>query len=228
LVTAVGCSGDEQGSSDTAPSQEASSTSQDPTFRSMPTGDGTIEPGAYRIPSSGWSVADFTLTFPEGWTVQYGHVFARHQDEDDELGFYAVVVDEIYTDACQGEGVPVEVGPRVDDLVAALLQQPGPQASGPLDSTLGARSATRIDVQVPQGLDLQACRLWEDGVEGLQLWYSRPADKYLVLQSGAPASVFILDIDGKRQVFVMQYTTATSNEDLAELQAVLDSIRIEA
>jgi hypothetical protein len=42
----------------------------------------------------------------------------------------------------------------------------------------------------------------------------------------ANASVYILDVDGQRQVF-MAYRPASSDEFLAELQAVLDSIHIE-
>lgn len=42
------------------------------------------------------------------------------------------------------------------------------------------------------------------------------------------ASVHIVDVDGERQVFLTQYRSATSDEDLRELQVVLDSIRIEA
>jgi hypothetical protein len=62
-----------------------------------------VDAGTYRIARSAWSLADFTVTFPEGWTVQSGYVFAAHPDADDELGFYAVVVDEVYADACDGE-----------------------------------------------------------------------------------------------------------------------------
>ena len=192
----------------------------------MPDGDAAIEPGTYAIPSSAWSVADFTVAFPEGWNVQYGHVFNKHQDQDDELGFYAVVVDEIYTDACAAEGVPMEVGPGVDDLVTALLEQPGPEVSEPVDTTLGGHPATRVDLQVPEGFDLEACRLWEDGIDGLQIWYSAPADKYFVLGPDAPASVYVLDVDGERQVFLTGRHVATSDEDVAELQTVIDSIRI--
>jgi len=46
-----------------------------------------------------WHVA---VTFPEGWTVQYGHTYLMHSDADDELGFYVVTVDAIYADACEG------------------------------------------------------------------------------------------------------------------------------
>jgi hypothetical protein len=38
--------------------------------------------------------------------------------------------------------------------------------------------------------------------------------------------VYIVDVDGQRQVFVTQYLSTTSDEDRAELQAILDSIRI--
>ncbi len=190
--------------------------------------NGAIVPGSYLIPSSEWSVADFTVTFPEGWTVQYGHVYAKHQDEDDEFTFYAVVVDEIYTDSCEGDGVPNEMGPEVDDLVAALREQPGLAASAPVETTLGGYPATRIDLQVEPGLDLEACRLAAFDVLALQVWYSAPADKYFVLGPDSPASVYILEVNGERQVFLTQHRLVTSAEDLAELQAVLDSIHIEA
>jgi hypothetical protein len=39
--------------------------------------------------------------------------------------------------------------------------------------------------------------------------------------------VCIVDVDGQRQVFLTQYRSATSDEDLRELQAILDSIHIE-
>ena len=226
----AGCSADDPsggspapGASETAP-VAAPSTSES-TLGSIPAGDAPIEPGTYRIPRSAWSVADFTVTFPEGWVVQYGHVFGSNQDADDEFGFYAVVVDGIWADACAGgnSGDPIEVGPTVDDLAKALLAQPGPTASGPVTTTLGGYPATRIDLTVPEGFDLEPCNA--SGI-GLQIWYSAPADKNFLLTADSSASVFLLDLDGERQVFLSQHGATTSDEDLAELQAVLDSIRI--
>jgi hypothetical protein len=40
-------------------------------------------------------------------------------------------------------------------------------------------------------------------------------------------SICIVDVAGERQVFAVQYPSGTSEEDLAELQQVLDSIRIQ-
>ena len=91
-------------------------------------------------------------------------------------------------------------------------------------TTLGGYPASRIDLTVPEGLDLKACRL--EG-NGLQIWFSHPADDYFVLVPDGTASVYILDVDGQRQVFLTQHRAATSAEDLRELQGVLDSIHIE-
>ena len=185
-----------------------------------------VEPGTYEIQSSAWSVTDFTVTFPEDWTVQYGNVYASNTDEDDEFGFYAVVVDGIYADACDGEtGHVMDVGPSVDDLATALLQQPGPMASGPVETTLGGHPATRIDLTIPEGFDLEACSF---GGIGLQIWYSPPpADQYFVLLADGIASVYIVDVDGQRQVFLTQLRSVTSDDDIAELQSVLDSVQLE-
>lgn len=183
-------------------------------------------PGTYRIPASPWSVTDFTVAFPEGWTSQYGHVYGTNSDEPDELGFYAVVVEEIFTDSCAPEDETTRtVGPGVDDLVTALRQQAGGAAvSQPVRTMLGGLPATRIDLTIPEHVDVSRCRM---APAGLQIWYSEPADKYFVLLRDATASVYVVDVDGERQVFLTQIGSTASASDRAELEAVLDSIRIQ-
>jgi hypothetical protein len=186
-----------------------------------------IDAGTYRIPRSAWSVADFTVTFGEGWTVQYGHVFHRPSDSPYGLEFYAVVPDAIYADGCQGmDGDLMQVGPSVDDFATALLAQPGATKGDPVATTLGGYPATRIDLAVPDGFDLEACSL---GEIGLQIWYSPDADKYFVLLNDNPTSVYIVDVGGQRQVFIAgPVGPSTTSRDARELQSVLDSIRIGA
>jgi hypothetical protein len=188
-----------------------------------------VEQGTYLIPSSKWSIADFTVTFPDGWTVQYGHVYGRNGDQSDEFGFYAVVVDEIFADACRGEGGRTEaVGPEVEDLVTALLRQRGGARKGePVSTTLGGYPATRIELRIPRQVDLDRCQMAEYGFSGLQVWHSAPADKYFVLLPDGVASVYVVDVNGERQVFLAQLGNPRSAADSAELQAVLDSIQIE-
>jgi len=182
-----------------------------------------FEAGTYRIPSSTLSVADVMVTFPEGWTVQHGDIFAKHPDADETLGFNMFLVDAIFADACEGsEGELAEVGPSVDDLATALLQQPGPEASGPVATSLGGYPASRIDLTAPGGFALKKCNLGNV----LQIWFSQP-DDYFVLPADDMASVYIVDVEGQRQVFVTQVGSKASDEDEEELQAIVDSVRIE-
>jgi hypothetical protein len=182
-----------------------------------------IEPGTYRVPRSAWSVVDFTVTFPGGWMVQGGHNYLKHSDTVEELFFQAVVIDEIYADACQGnDGDIAKVGPTADDLAAALLAQRGTKASGPIETTLGGYPAVRIDLTTPNS---KACPSM--GLQSaVQIWHNSPTDDYFVLHADGFASVYILDVDGERQVFLTQYRSAASEEDVRQLQEVIDSIHI--
>ena len=188
----------------------------------MPAGDAAIEPGTYLVPRAAWSAVDFTVTFPEGWSVQYGHLY---YNQDESFAIQPFVVDEIYAHACRGDqGASVEVGPGVDDLATALLEQPGTAKTGPVDTTLGGYPATRIDLRVPRRLQDEDCFLGPG--TGLQLWLS-PPDDYMVLGAADVVSVYVVDVDGQRQVFTAQSPKYASEQDRTELQEVLDSIHIE-
>ncbi len=208
-----------------APQASTPSAAPSAAVGSIPSGDATIEPGTYLVPKSAWSALDFTVTIPEGWTVQYGHVYLKHMDTPDQLGFSAAVVDSIHADACVGSNnpEPVDIGPGVVDLAAALLEQPGPTASGPVDTALGGYPASRIDLTVPNGFDLIA--LQPGGYRPSDL-VQRPRGQALRPVSNSTASVYVVDVEGQRQVFLTEHPDTASDEDLRELQAVLDSIQI--
>ncbi len=219
--------GDATGEPQVPTASETPSPTPGPTMAPFPDRAEPVafEAGTYLMPSSSSSVADFTVTFPEGWMVQYGEWFSKHPHTDGEVGFYAALVDTVFADACagsQGELIDIEVGPSVDDLASALLEQQGPKARGPFETTLSGYPAIRVDLTVPKTLDLKPCNV----PGALQLWLSQP-DDYTVLSPEDDASVYIVDVDGQRQVFFTRTRSATSGEDRRELQAVLDSIRIE-
>ncbi|MFL6204227.1 MAG: hypothetical protein ACJ739_02670 [Acidimicrobiales bacterium] len=209
------------------------------TLPSIPLDEGPpLRAGTYRVSSEGlhdvpgadslvWSIVDYTITIPEGWNGHTGHYLSKHEDGDDELdtvGLYPVLVDEIFADPCPGEaGATVAVGPEVNDLVDALIAQPGPSKSEPVETTIGGLPATRVDLEIPEGADLTSCRL----APGLQIWFSEASDAYFVLMPGYTASIYAVDVDGERQVFLTQHGPEASDEDLRELQSMLDSIRID-
>jgi hypothetical protein len=208
-------------------SEDASApTPVDQPQRSMQTGDGAIEPGTYLIPRAPRSAVDFTVTFPEGWRVFDDYQYTPNLRGTDQPVIEPFAIDKIYADACRGErGAQTKVGPSADDLVNALLAQPGPAKSGPVETTLGGYPATRIDLRVPDRLQSRNCFLGPG--TGVQIWLSRP-NNYLVLDPEGVVSVYVVDVDGERAVFTTQYRPArTSSEDLVEVQQVLDSIRIQ-
>lgn len=220
LLGLAACGGpDQSASADTASHPPAT-----PTDTALPvTDDPTpVDAGTYLMPQDAWAVADYSVTIPDGWSLQYGHIFAKNADQEGELGFYGVVVDEVYDDACHGEGVPVPVGPGTEALVSALQKQRGPRVSPPVQTTFGGHPATRVDLRIPEGMTPN-CRMMG---ENLQVWFSRPAPKYLVLLPGTVTNVYILDLDGERQVFVVMRPEDLPAAERADLQAALDSIRI--
>ncbi len=228
LAALAGCGGGVTGEPIASTPSATSSADSGVAVSPFPSSDEpvAIEPGTYQIPKSAWSVADFTVTFPKGWTVQYGHVYAKHPDADGEVGFYAVTVDEIFADACAGtNGESIEVGPTVHDLAEALVTQSGPRADGPYGDTLGGYPSIHLDLYFPKNLDLKPCNL--EGI-GLQIWYSAPSDKYFVLLRDGIAWLHIVDVDGQRQVFLAQHRSPASPKSMRELSAVLDSIQIES
>jgi hypothetical protein len=238
----AGCDGAADASQEGKPSTSSPVTSSanepaaPPSLLSVPEWDPAdegehvrLESGTYLVPRSAWSVADFSVTLPEGWTVQYGHAFARHHDQPEEFGFYGVVVDKIFSDACAGEGgATTPVKPGVDALVTALVDQAGGAVkTTPVSTSLGGYPATRVDLRIPRRLDLERCQMAEYGFSGLQVWYSEAADKYFVLLPGDVARIYVVDVHGERQVFLAQVADPGADADRAELDGVLDSIRID-
>ena len=84
--------------------------------------------------------------------------------------------------------------------LTALLQQPGPEASGPVTTSVAGYPATRIDLTAPGGFALKKCNLGQCAAESR----FSPPDHYFVLPADDTANVYIVDVHGQRQVFVTQ------------------------
>jgi hypothetical protein len=171
------------------------------------------------------------MTMPDGWEIDPAIPpgVAKNSNSDGEVTFYPVIVDAIYSDPCVGSGGGadelMEVGPSVDDLAQALLEQPHTVVTGPVDTTLGGLPAKRIDLTMSDDPETATCNINLPG--HLQIWHSPPVDKYFVLLGDGTASVYILDVNGERQVFLTQHLDGTPAADLSQMQAIIDSIRID-
>lgn len=182
---------------------------------------GPVEAGTYRLGPSESLVTGVTLTLPEGWATDYGLPYAIKAPAE-EAYFEFSTVDAVSSDPCERPD-GTAVGPSVDDLVQALVEMPGTTATGPVDTTIGGLPAKRVDLTVAEGVDATGC----NAPGGLQIWYSRPSDSYFVVLQDDTASVYILDIDGGRQVFVTQYQSGFPADVATETQAIIDSIEFD-
>lgn len=192
---------------------------------------GPVEAGTYRLPTSAWSVADVTLTMPGGWETDYGAPYAiKSSGPDGAVEFSFMIVDSIFADPCVGSapdegGERMEVGPSVDDLAQALLQQPHTLATGPVDTTIGGLPAKRIDLAMEDDPALATCNTDVPG--NLQIWHSDRSDDWFVLFGDGTASVYIFEVNGERQVLQTQYPAGAKTEDINELQEIVESITID-
>ena len=109
----------------------------------------------------------------------------------------------------------IPVGPSVDDFANALADHPLIDATTPTSVSLGGYSGKYMDLQLPS--DISDCTF------GYYPWHPAP----FAQGPGNRWHLWILDVEGVRVVVSTEDFAGTSVEDLAELQAIVDSIQIE-
>jgi hypothetical protein len=197
--------------------------------------DGPLAAGTYRLPqwdtycdgrppgcspSPAHDAILVTITVPDGWAGILGTIVLADEGNDPGVGAGLLVGRGgwLLTDPCTKaeHAVPpdIAVGPSVDDFANALADHPLLDVTAPVDVTLAGYSGKYVDLQVPA--DISMCEVY------------RPFDPGLYAQGPSHQwHLWILDVDGLR--FVVQSTdyAGTSKKHRSELQAIVDSIKIE-
>lgn len=109
-------------------------------------------------------------------------------------------------------------GATVTDVVAMLEARDDLVMSNQIDATLGGYSGTRVDVQMPA--DLSACT-------DAYILFAEPDGSGIYAQG--PSNLFrvwILDVEGQTIVFWVESFPETPAADMADAQAIVDSIVI--
>lgn len=182
---------------------------------------GTLEPGTYR--NTSFTSEPFLVTVPAGWSREDNFISNGDPFETEGVSLATWLVSHVYADSCQWEGTLVEAGSTAT-LTAALGTQVGHQTSGPTEVTVGGRPATRFEFSVAADFELSACdnefiRLWPD---------AGPNENYgLPIFLGQTTTVYVLDFDGAALIVATITNDDSPPADLAELQAVLDSLEFE-
>lgn len=186
---------------------------------------GSVEPGTYRMYTPTGSTVAVDVTVPAGWQAAYGgsNLHIRDDQPDSMNWSRDPFVPFVYADACASEGTQAEVGPSVDDLVQALLDQENSEVTGPTDVTLGGYPAVRLDVVIPADLDMTTCRY---GAEAnlIQIWTNSVENDYFALGEDRDGIVYIADVEGERVVISADIGPEVTEADMAELDAMIQSI----
>ncbi len=131
-------------------------------------------------------------------------------------------VTHVYADACRFEGALEPFDGTLQGLVDAVDAQVSTDATI-TDTTFGGRPAKQIVVAPSAGVDMADCRHGADGP--LQIWADPAENSYFALPPTLSGTAIALEIDGELAVFNPGQSPEASASNIAELEAVMESIQ---
>jgi hypothetical protein len=235
LVLVAALAGCTPGTTDTAASPPTAIGEPSPTptiqdIMELPDHFTALEPGTYFIDPDGDPSTPLRVVYDvpaEGWSEWSGAV--KFAEDEGHVGLSITTVTNIVRHGCRDHS-PADppVGPSVNDLAAALADlAPFRVTSPPSDVSIYGYRGKHLELTVP---DLP---VEESGFTGcidgnLYSWISPLADAfYGHTGPGYTEEFWILDAEGTRLMIVAHRSPGSPPQDLAELRAILDSIRIE-
>jgi hypothetical protein len=213
--------------------------------------------GRYFVDPDGDDATPLRVTFQvatEGWSNWFGAVKPVPGEGDGFTGLSITTVTNLVSDGCRDHtALDPPVGPTVDDLAIALSQlAPFEVTAPPTDVTLFGYQGKRLELTVPaltvtgggEATPSRNIAQFTDCVEGeLHSWISPINDRSpgLLGHSTSPErgsfnayqapgqteEFWILDVEGTRVVLVSFDSPLSPAADIAERDAMFDSIRIE-
>jgi hypothetical protein len=223
-------------------------TTTSPTATSEPTASPTIqnildlpdfaplEPGSYFIDPDADPSTPLRVVYEvpaEGWSQWIGAVkFA----DVGHAGVSITTVTNLVRQGCRDHSLAdPPVGPSVDDLATALADlAPFRVTSPPKDVTIYSYSGKYLELTVPD-LPVEGQgdnRHFTECMEGtLQSWIAPEALGGAFYgynaEPGRTEEFWILDIEGTRLMIEANWSPDSPRKDVAEMRAILDSIRME-
>ncbi|TAK00806.1 MAG: hypothetical protein EPO36_07445 [Chloroflexota bacterium] len=163
----------------------------------------------------------FTFTIGEGWTSRDVEII----DDARGISLMFARVANVYADPCAVGLMDPPVEPTVDGISAALAALPDVDATDPTPTSLAGYSGSYLEFSVgpDAGCGLSTYRLWTARSEwmrdaehegGVEFWAERTNYR-----------VWVLDINGEVLLVAALSATGADAGALADLQAVLESIR---
>jgi hypothetical protein len=195
-----------------------------------------LDPGTYFIDADLDPSTPLRVVYEipaEGWSMWIG---AAKFNDDGHVGVSITTVVNLVRDGCRDHSwADPPIGPSVNDLAAALADLAPFRVTPPKDVTIYGYRGKYLELTVPdlpvegEGDD----RPFTECLGGqLKSWVA-PHDTtegdayYGYTGPGYSEEYWILDVEGTRLMIVAERSPGSPPADLAELSAILDSIRIE-
>ena len=132
---------------------------------------------------------------------------------------------KLYRRACDSSGTEFDPGPSVDDLANALASLEDFEVTAPADVTVSGYEGKRVALTVPMDADVDpAADPHSPSCDGGK--YSLSSDRWYQAP-GQTDDMWILDVDGERQLIVASDAPGTPADVTAQLEAMVASMEIE-
>jgi hypothetical protein len=200
--------------------------------------EGSLSPGTYMIDDP--FPVRITFDVPDGWCSWISSsdvtglvVDNRVEDCNSGWGPAFWIVRNVFADPCEiTSQLDPQLGPSVDDLVAALASLPGYEATTPTEVTVSGFSGVEFELTAPE---------YGDECPDHRTWSTSSVSRTML--PGEMNRIQILDVDGVRLVLtIVEYAHTTEYEqslgipfdanahtaDQPDLRQMLDSMRIES
>ncbi len=164
-----------------------------------------------------------TISVPESWiSCGVGSVVVEACSSSIDRAVIVSMVDNLVRDPCDGSRDLLDppVGESVDALVIALSNLSGFEATEPIDITLDGFRGKEFELTAPTEPD---CVL---GDSGLGTWRVRGSTRTNGVGPGEVNLLRILDVDGVRVMIAGAYQPDASADEIAEVRAIFDSVRV--
>jgi hypothetical protein len=182
--------------------------------------DGSI-PGRVRLVNG---LQALKIDVPEGWKFDPDQPSILTKDYGPLAGpgFALWTISGTVIDPCTNHRL-VEPAPTTrEQLIAALVDQPGVRADGGVANVaVDGYSGQAVDLTVTA--DIAPC-----GPDGFWIWTSPNGEHRFVQDTGELNRVYVMDVDGRTYTFFARIPARTTDADRDELAAMLESIDIEA
>ena len=194
-----------------------------------------LTPGTYSVRPEIIDAPRVEVTVPAGWTG-FGFGISKNDSMSPPAGvgitFWGGPM-YVYEDPCRWESSRpnAPVGPSVDEMVVALSAQAMRNATAPTELTVDGFAGKAIELTVPADIafDPENGFVDCDGRLEFRSWILEKGLSSYSLQAapGQHDQVWIIDVNGTRVIIDASFYEATSATDMADLQAVLESIRFQ-